>query len=183
MTFWGLPTCAEIGKVEYQINTDYRDVLEIIGVLQDFEKHESIRALLALSLFYEGFEQMPAVYHQDAFNYLCEFINCGEPEDGTPQPKTIDWEQDRMIIAAEINKVAGTEVRAIPYLHWWTFMSYFNGIGDGQLSFIVSIREKLRKGKKLEKHEREFYQANRGKVDFKKKITQKEKDVLSEWIN
>lgn len=182
MANWGLPSSYVVGGREYKINSDYRDVLEIIEIMQDRDKNERVRTVVALSLFYDGFDDMPTEHYHEALRCMVDFINCGEPEDDRPSPKTIDWEQDRMIIASEINKVAGTEVRALPYLHWWTFISYFNGIGDGQLSFIVSIREKLRKGKKLEKHENEFYRANRSKVDFRQKLTKKEQETLNEWI-
>ena len=51
------------------------------------------------------------------------------------------------MIIADINKVAGTEVRSLSFLHWWTFLSFFHAIGEGQLSTLISIREKLRTGK------------------------------------
>lgn len=182
MTTWILPTTARIGERDYPVNTDFRDILEIIEILNDVEKHERIRMLVALSLFYEDFEQMAPEHYQAAVDWMMDFIACGEQDDGKPQPKLIDWTQDRMIIASEVNKVAGKEVRALEYLHWWTFVAYFNGIGEGQLSFIVSIREKLRKGKPLEKHEREFYQKNRARVDFKQAYTQAEEVILSKWL-
>ena len=78
------------------------------------------------------------------------------------------------MIVADVNKVAGTEIRALPFLHWWTFVSYFNAIGEGQLSTLVSIREKLRKGKKLEKREQEYYRKNKDKVDLKKRYSAEE---------
>ena len=78
------------------------------------------------------------------------------------------------MIVADVNKVVGTEIRALPFLHWWTFVSYFNAIGEGQLSTLVSIREKLRKGKKLEKWEQEYYRKNKDKVDLKKRYSAEE---------
>ena len=110
------------------------------------------------------------------------FIGLFEQDDGTPRPKQIDWDQDWNMIVSEVNKVANTEVRATDYLHWWTFIGYFNAIGEGQLSFVVSIRDKLRKGKKLEKYEKEFYRQNRATVEFKKKFTQEEQKLLDEWL-
>lgn len=181
MNEWILPESAEFGGREYAVNTDFRDVLEVISVLQDIDKHQSVRTLVALSLFYDDFDTMPASEHQAAAEWMIKFINLGESDDGPPQPKLIDWEQDRLIIAAEVNKVAGTEIRLLDHLHWWTFISYFRGIGDGQLSYIVSIRDKLRRGKPLEKHEREFYRSNRSVVDFKTKLSTAEQDVLSRW--
>lgn len=182
MTFWGLPVSAEIGGREYPVNADFRDVLEIIEILQDADKHERLRAILALTLFYEGFEEMPPEDYQAAFDWMLRFIALDEPEDDRPHPKMIDWKQDRAIIAAEINKVAGVEVRNLEYLHWWTFIGYFNGIGEGQLSLIVSIRDRLRKGKKLEKYEQEFYRNNRARVDFKQEFTQANEATLSAWL-
>ena len=182
MTSWGLPTSARIGEHDYPVNTDFRDILEIIEILNDKEQNERIKVLVALSLFYDDFDQMAQEDYQTAAEWMMEFIACGEQDDGRPQPKLIDWEQDRMIIASEINKVAGTEVRALEYLHWWTFIAFFNAIGEGQLSFIVGIREKLRKGQKLEKHEREFYNKNRARVDFKQKYTQAEEAILDKWL-
>ena len=182
MTSWGLPTSAVIGSREYTVNADFRDVLEVIEILQDVDKHEAIRTLVALSLFYDDFDQMPAAYHQEAVEWMLGFISCGEDDNTGPQHKLIDWSQDRMIIASEVNKVAGMEVRSLDFLHWWTFIGYFNCIGEGQLSYIVSIREKIRKGQKLEKHERDFYNKNRARVDFKQKLTRAEEATLSKWL-
>lgn len=183
MNGWNLPVSVSVCGVDYKVNTDFRDVLEIIEVLQDKEKHVGIRAYVAMSLFYEDFESAPEDHHEEMMKAMCDFISCGEPDDGESHPKTIDWQQDRLIIVSEINKVANTEVRALPYLHWWTFISYFNGIGEGQLSFIVSIREKLRKGKPLEPYEREFYRSNRARIDFKQNLTSKEQEQLNKWLN
>lgn len=53
-------------------------------------------------------------------------------------------------------------------------IAYFHAIGEGQLSTIVSIREKLRTGKKLEKWEQEYYRKNKHQVDLKKRYTAEE---------
>lgn len=182
MNGWFLPEFVEFGGREYTVNTDFRDVLEVISVLQDVDKHEAVRVLVALSLFYDDFESMPESEHQAAAEWMVKFIALGEEEDGMPQPKLIDWEQDRTIIAAEVNKVAGTEIRLLEHLHWWTFVSYFRSIGEGQLSYIVGIRDKRHRGKALEKHEREFYKKNRSIVDFKEKLSTVEQETLNKWL-
>jgi hypothetical protein len=89
-------------------------------------------------------------------------------------PKLLDWDQDAQVIIADINKVAGTEVRSLPFLHWWTFLSFFHAIGEGQLSTLISIREKLRTGKKLEKWEQEYCRRNRSRVALPKKYSPEE---------
>lgn len=177
MSGWTLPETARVGGRNYPIHADYRDILNIIARLNDQEEDEQTRAYVALALFYEKFEEMPEKNYQEAVRELFRFINGGEEEtDARPRPKTIDWEQDQQLIVADINRVAGCEVRVLPFCHWWTFLSWFNGIGEGQLSTVVSIREKRRKGKKLSDWEKEFYQEHRDRVDFKKKYTAEERE-------
>lgn len=183
MDLWNLPTSAVIGGVEHPINADYRDILEIFRYMDDPDRPEYIRWRIALALFYEG--EIPVEHRQEAMEYLSEFISCGE-QDSNPGPKLLDWEQDCQIIVADVNKVAGKEIRALPFLHWWTFMAYFNAIGEGQLSTLVSIRDKIKRGKKLEKWEREYYQKNKKRVDLKKRYSAKELaeiEELNKWLN
>lgn len=171
MTPWILPETAEIGGKVYQLNTDFRDVLEIMRYLEDPDQPEYLRWLIAVALFYEG--DIPGEHMQEAMEYLVAFISCGD-EDTKPGPKLLDWEQDAQAIIADVNKVAGAEIRRLPYLHWWTFLSYFQAIGEGQLSTLVSIRDKLRRGKKLEKWEQEYYRKNSDRVNLRTRYSAEE---------
>lgn len=186
MSGWDLPTHVEVGGAAWAVATDYRDILEIIGWLTDEDTAAFERVYLALGLFYDDFDKLPETAYPQAYEQLCRFIACGEEDDGKPSVKLIDWEQDERMIAAEINRVSGCEIRALPYLHWWTFIGYFNGIGEGQLSTVVGIRSKLKRGKKLEKWEREFYSEHRKTVDLKRKYTaqeQQERDRLLRMLD
>lgn len=179
MNAWKLPQSAVIGGKQYGINSDFRDVLEIIGYLTDTKRTEYSRWMIALGLFYEG--DIPAEHQEEAAKFLSDFISYGVQDD-KPGPKLMDWDQDAQLIIADVNKVAGKEIRAEKYLHWWTFLSYFNGIGEGQLSTVIGIRSKKAKGKKLDKWEQEFYRDNRKKVDFQTPETP-EKAELKEYFN
>ena len=183
MMAWSLPQSAVIGGVEYQLNTDYRDMLEIIAYLNDPEYPELLRWKIAVALFFEHEDlqegEFPEEHLQEAMEYLADFITAGD-NSSAPTPKLLDWEQDAHIIVADVNKVAGTEIRAMPYLHWWTFLSYFMAIGEGQLLTLVSIREKIRAGKPLEKWEREYYQKNPEKVNLRTKYLVEEEAELDE---
>lgn len=179
MNAWSLPKSAIIGGVEYPINTDYRDVLEIIRYLNDETKTLYTRWKIAISLFYDG--DIPEKHEELAAKFLINFISCGKQDD-KPGPKLIDWEQDAMLIVTDINKVAGKEIRAESYLHWWTFISYFSGIGEGQLSTVVSIRSKKAKGKKLEKWEQDYYREHKAEVDFQC-VESSEKAKIQEYFS
>lgn len=166
MTPWSLPESAVIGGIEYEINTDFRDVFEIMKHLNDPNEPDFVRWQIAIALFYEG--DIPDEHQQEAMEYLAAFISYAEMDSVKPGPKLIDWEQDSKEIIADVNKIAGREIRSLEYLHWWTFLSYFQAIGEGQLSTLVAIRSKLAKGKKLEEWEKEFYRENKSRVDLKK---------------
>lgn len=175
MNRWELPESVTIDGREYVIHADYRDILDIVSHLQNPEDTEQERIYIALALFYENFDSMPPDDYQAALDSLLLFLNCGEAETDTrPQPKLIDWDQDADLIVSGINKAAGMEIRSLPFLHWWTFISFFNAIGDGPLATVVSIREKRRKGKKLSDWEKEFYRNHRDTIDFRAKYTPEE---------
>lgn len=168
MSLWELPKSAVIGNKEYGIRTDFREILQIIEGLNNPDVPEWIRWHIAIGSFFA--EKIPAEHSREAMDFLAKFISYQEQE-SKPGPILMDWDQDAKEIVADVNKVAGKEIRALDYLHWWTFLSYFHAIGEGQFSTIVAIRDKLRKGKQLEKWEKEFYRDNKSKVDLKKRYS------------
>jgi len=182
MNAWSLPVSARFGSEKYKINADYRDILEIVHYLTDSSRPEFIRWQIALGLFYE--REIPEEHQTAAMEYLSKFISYGS-EDDKPGPKLLDWDKDAQMIVSDINKVAGHEIRATSFLHWWTFLSYFYGIGEGQLSTVISIRSKKGKGKKLEKWEQEYYRANKQLIDIKPAETEEsrvEKDNILKFL-
>lgn len=178
---WTLPRAASIGGVTYPINADYRDILQIISYLIDDSRPHYIRWQIAIGLFYDG--EIPEPHQEEAMRYLSDFISYGA-SDNKPGPKLIDWDKDASLIVADVNKVAGEEIRAVPFLHWWTFLSYFYGIGEGQLSTVVAIRSKKAKGKKLEKWEQEYYRENKARVDMRSSSAEEQqaKDNILKWL-
>lgn len=169
---WQLPTAVTLGQVTCEFYADFRNVLLILSCLEDPELPECIRWQVALELFYK--QPVPVQLQQQALTYLAAFLNCGKQESGKPGVKLLDWEQDGPMIIADVNKVAGQEIRALPFVHWWTFLAWFHGIGEGQLSTVIAIRDKLRRGKKLESWEKDFYRENKQLVDMKKRYTAEE---------
>ena len=103
-----------------------------------------------------------------------KLIACGKTQGKPGAKREIDWQQDAELIVGGVNKVAGCEVRALPYLHWWTFIAYFMNIGSGPLATVVGIRHKLAKGQKLEKWEQQFYRENKEIVDLRPQLTKEE---------
>ena len=165
MNPYSLPRSLPVAGQEHSIHADFREVLQILGYLGDETLPEYLRWHVALGLFYD---EVPLDVTAAA-QALSEFLRCGEPE--TPGHKLLDWQQDAVMILADVNRAAGLEVRSQPFVHWWTFLGYFHAIGPGQLSTVVGIRQKLRRGQKLEDWEQQFYRENRGRVDLKRPET------------
>ena len=161
---WRLPTTLPVGGKEMAIHADFRDILEIFSYFQDESLPAFVRWQIALRLFYE--EPIPQNLQREAMEQLTAFIDYGQtPAQG---PSLVNWQKDASLIIADVNRTAGQEIRAVPFVHWWTFLAWFHGIGEGQFSTVVSIRDKLRRGKKLEAWEQEYYRNNKARVDLPK---------------
>lgn len=166
-----LPTSITIEDKEYPIrnNGDFRMVLDCFTCLQDVELDEQERIITSLCIFYadvtsiEGIGEVFSSQEElmSAIEGMYNFFNCGQQNVGARQShKLIDWEQDGQMIISAVNNVAKKEIRAESYVHWWTFMGYYLAIGECPLSTVVSIRDKILKGKKLEKWEQTFRRDN-----------------------
>ena len=176
-----LPVSVEVGGAEYEIRSDYRAVLDICAALSDPELDGGEKTLAALDIFYPCLEGMPPEHYQEAVEACFRFINCGEEETPEKSPRLVDWEKDFRLIVAPVNRVCGCEVRAVEYMHWWTFLAAYMEIGDCTFAQVVNIRNKQAQGKPLDKQEREFYRKNRRIVDLERHYTKEENDLLKRW--
>ena len=177
-----LPKTVFVGGREYSIRSDYRAILDICEALTDLELSNEEKADVMLYIFYPEFADMPTKDWQEAAKQCIWFINCGDEGDNRRRPKLMDWEQDFQYIAAPINRVVGQEIRAMPYLHWWTFISAYYEIGDCFFAQIVRIRSLRAKGKRLDKTDQEWYRDNRELVDLKTSFTEAEDAVVNAWL-
>ena len=163
-----IPTTIELNGKEFNIRNkgDYRTILDCFAALEDAELDKQERLFASLIIFYEDIDSIEDIYKlgdiETAINEMYKFFNCGSDESNGRKVnhKLMDWKQDEQLIASAVNKVAGIEVRSIEYLHWWTFMGYYSAVGKCPLATILNIRDKIVKGKKLEKEERTFRQEN-----------------------
>ncbi|MBR2680489.1 MAG: hypothetical protein IKE23_07015 [Exiguobacterium sp.] len=176
-----LPTELEIGGVRYNIRSDFRPALDILTALGDPELTDEDKANVVVRILYPDWKKIPRKDIQEAVNKGIWFIAGGKEDDGKKSPRLMDWEQDFEYIIAPVNRIAGTDLRGQEYVHWWTFLSYYYEIGECAFSQIVSIRQKRKKGKKLEKWEQEWYRDNRDAVDLKAKYTKSEDDIIAKW--
>lgn len=177
-----LPRTISIKGVEYDIRTDYRDILKILIAFGDPNLEDEEKIFVCLFILYKDFDEIPKEDYEDAFEAAIKFLDYNTEQDDHHNPRTMDWEQDESIMFPDINKVAGFETRAAKYIHWWTFMGYYMAITEGVFSNVINLRMKKAKGKKLDKGEREFWNSNKRICVLKEKLTeeeQAEKDRLN----
>ena len=176
MTAWDLPSSLFVGGQEWSIRTDFRAVLDILKYFNDPEYEEDEKWEICLDILYENFSDMPPELWKEAARKAIEFIDMGIRDDGKKRPKIMDWEQDAPIIATAVNNVIGGEIRSPRPTHWWTFLGAYMEIGESLFSQVLNIRNKKKKGEKLEKWEQKFYAENRALIDLRSKKSERSEE-------
>lgn len=169
-----LPRQLEVNGKNYDIRTDYRNCLLALEAFNDPNNTLNDAYEIMLRVLYK---ELPTDINQ-AVDKAVWFLNCGDEtsERDINKKPLYDWAQDEQMIFAEVNKIAGREVRADKYMHFWTFIGLFQGIGEGYFSAVLSIRDKLNKNKSLDKVEKEFYDQNKHLIKLKTKLSKEEKE-------
>ena len=180
-----LPEHLKVGGIDYTIRSDYRNILQVFEAFNDEDMEDWKKWVVAFWNLFEDFTCIDDVLEaiengfpvEDAIKQINWFITAGKAHGKEMELPVYDWAQDEQMIFSAVNKVAGKETRELEYLHWWTFLGYFNEVGEGEFSFISSIRHKLNKCQKLEKHEKEFLNNNKDRVTLKKRMTKEEREA------
>lgn len=184
-----LPESLVVGGVEYSIRSDYRNVLQVFEAFSDPDLEQTEKWIVAIYLLFEDFicaddviEAAQSGFNlEEAIKQIAWFISAGQPEKNIVELPLYNWQKDEQMIFSAVNKVSGRETRELEYLHWWTFLGYFSEVGEGTFSFVVGIRHKLNKGKKLEKHEKEFLFHNKELVKLERPKSREEQEQEDEY--
>lgn len=183
-----LPDSIPVDGKEYPLRADYRNVLDVFTVFNDSELTIAEKWFVATYMMLEDFNGYDDLENavcngfnlEEAVKGLAWFFSAGKAKEDKEShtPPVFDWEQDEQMIFASVNHVANMEVRSVEFLHWWTFLAYFNEISDGMFSYIIGIRRKKQKGKQLDKSEQQFYRENADIVDLKVRHTLEEEQFF-----
>lgn len=184
MDAYSLPTSLRVCGTDYAIRSDFRAVIDILIACADPDLTPWEQQEVMIEILYV--DEIPARDYAEACRAAVEFIDCGAADDSKKRSyRVLDWEQDAGIIIPAVNKVASREVRALEYLHWWTFLGFFMEIEGGLFSQVLAIRQKKAKHKKLEKWEQEFLRENEKIVTIKKRMSEeqvKEIESIEKWL-
>lgn len=185
---YDLPETVRIGTKDYKINSDWRQVIDIIIMFNNPDLTEYDKMIIGIELLFEGFEYDKATSDeaQEAIQLLHKFINGSfttESKDtGTNKPVLVDWEKDLPLIISAINANMGCDIRAYRYWHWWSFLSAYAELGECTFATFVRIRQKKAKGKKLEKYEEEIYRENIDRILIKRRVDSTTQDFINQIL-
>lgn len=177
-----LPTSLIIGETEIDIYTDYRDILDIFSIFNNPNLLDTEKVIVGLERFYKTSEYKPHI--EDATKQMFAFMSMNDEQHTikSNSKPLYDWDQDFNIIVAPINRVMNTDVRGLDYLHWWTFLSAFMEIGECTFNTYVGIRDKLNRGKKLEKYEEKILKEHREDIILKSKVDDVTQDIMNDIL-
>ena len=181
-----LPKSLNVNGTEYEIRSDFRNILTIFEAFDDDSLTNEDKAYVLLTRIYIDLDKIPKKDFTAAYEAAVKFIEGGTVSKGKKTPyRLFNWIKDEQMIFPAVNKVAGCEVRLVDYMHWWTFLGYFGNVDKDDLwSFVLSIRQKRAKGKKLETWEREFLNANRELCSIESTVSAKTaENALAEMFN
>lgn len=168
-----LPYTLTVDGEEKAINCDFRDIILVCNAFNDPELTQSEKTRVMLEMIYvDDWWEFRNI--EEAAKQAIWLIDWGkEYKEKEAGPRIMDWEQDyNLIISAVNNKVSVVDIRELHFMHWWTFLGYFSDRGECQFSSITDIREKLNKGKKLERWEKEVLRENRDQIILKNKAAE-----------
>ncbi len=150
-----LPTAAEIDRVEYQLNTDFKNCLKIILAFEDEELTDHEKQLIMLQLLYK--EIPPDT--QKACELAVRFLNCGEEAGDGAQgdaERLYSFEKDARYIFSAIRQSHNIDLETVEDLHWWKFCYLFMDLHeDCFFSKMIYYRRQRNRGK-LTPEEREY---------------------------
>ena len=170
------PKTLTVGGEARAIRFDMWAALDIIRAMNDPNLSPQEKNLVMRRILYPDYETLPDV--AEALEKAVWFLDCGRGGDESRRPALMDWEKDFDIIVPAVNEVVGCDVCEREDIHWWTFVRAYMQIfsREGNLfAGVVGIREKLKRGKTLEKHERAFYNENRAMIDMPVRMSDADK--------
>jgi hypothetical protein len=162
------PTKVKVDDIEYELNTNFRNCLDIILAFEDNELTQYEKVEVMLSLLYKD-KNIPNNIEK-AIELAIKFLDCGEATNGKIQDginaRTYSFEKDAKYIYSAIKQTHNIDLESVEYLHWWKFVYMFMDL-DKECFFnqLVYLRQQKAKGK-LTKEEKQYYISIREIVDL-----------------
>ncbi|QIB67808.1 hypothetical protein Ami103574_00065 [Aminipila butyrica] len=179
-----LPKSLTINGRDIKINTDFRDCIAILRLLEDPVLSNLEKVQIMIGILFN--EELDFSEYDEALAQAILFLDGGPGTDnsrhGPSYGKLYSWEQDLIYILSGVDKVLGFSCRTKNYMHWWEFLTAFMEMGECTFSTLVHQR-KLKKQGNQSKAEKEWWAENRDIAELDKKalLTSEERSALDKF--
>lgn len=160
-----LPTKIKVNNTIYDINYDYKTIVNILIAFEDSELTTNEQIYIMLKNLYK--EEIPLEDMQEAVEKGIKFIDGGKMEDTNIKEKRIySFKKDGNYIFSGINQTHHIDLSEKVNLHWWVFLSLFMDMSsDCTFGELVYYRKRKNENK-LTKEEKEQYKKIKKLVDL-----------------
>ena len=130
--FEEFPDSVFVNGENYSIETDFREWIRFIQLVEDDEVPWQIKCQLMMQWYTDG---MPddlegAVYVLGGFLEMTADRSDREELSESVPKQLYSFEQDADCIYSAFREVYGINLQSVPYMHWWEFQTLFIGLPE-----------------------------------------------------
>lgn len=160
-----LPVTVDICGTEVTIDTDFRTAIKY-GKLLGSDLDDNEKALRILLLFFPAEREFKHV--KEMFEKIEWFYGGGKTPEEKRQEEKIkgmsngkegySFELDSWLICAAFMSQYGIDLTNIDYMHWWKFLSLFNGLDSSNKIVEIMGYRTMKIDGKYSKEQKKMYQ-------------------------
>lgn len=163
-----LPQKIKIKNTIYNINFDYKTIINILLAFEDTELTRSEQTYIMLKNLYKG--EISKEDTQEAIEKAIKFIDGGkieEPDNLNQKEKRIySFKKDGNYIFSGISQTHNIDLSEKNNLHWWVFLAFFMDMSPNCTFGELVYYRKRKNENKLTKEEKEHYKKIKKLVDL-----------------
>lgn len=168
-----LPKKIKVNNHIYDINYDYRSIINILLAFEDTELTYEEKLFIMVSNLYK--DEIPSEDMEEAIEKAIKFIDCGEDYSANKtKSRVYSFDKDANYIFTGINSTHHIDIDEKPDLHWWKFVSFFMDMSsECMFGELVYYRTRKAEGK-LTKEEKTQYEKIKDLVELEQVHVQSE---------
>lgn len=161
-----LPSKIKINNKIYDINFDYKTIINILLAFEDTELTRSEQTYIMLKNIYK--KEMPKEDTQEAIDKAIKFIDGGKGEEpyNQKEKRIYSFKKDGNYIFSGISQTHNIDLSEKSNLHWWVFLSFFMDMSPNCTFGELVYYRKRKNENKLTKEEKEQYKKIKKLVDL-----------------
>lgn len=138
-----LPTTVEYKGTEYQFNPWFHVILYCNDIMNDKQLSDEEKILWCFDALVDVRNKPLSLMDKNQIVLIIFRTLFEKPKQSSDKQKIFDFEQDAKYIYAAFMQAYNIDLLDVKKLHWWKFISLFNGLPqDTKIMQIIDIRTK-----------------------------------------